>query len=63
MGLGVLGTVSLAKAREAAGEARRQLLRGVDPMQARVAQRAAEALAAAGVMTFKECAEKLLDGA
>ena len=61
MGPGVLGTVSLAKAREAAGEARRQLLRGIDPIQARAAQRRAEALAAAGATTFKECAEKLVD--
>jgi integrase len=61
MGLGVLGTVSLAKAREAVAEARRQLLRGIDPIQVRAAQRAAEALAAAGATTFEECAEKLIE--
>ena len=45
MGLGPLSLVSLAEARERAKDARRLLLRGVDPLEARSARRAAVAAA------------------
>lgn len=57
MGLGSLNTISLAEARAAALEARKQLLDGVDPIEHRKAARVAAALAAASAKTFKECAE------
>lgn len=57
MGLGPLITISLAEARTAALEARKQLLDGVDPIEHRKAARVAAALAAASAKTFKECAE------
>jgi integrase len=49
--------VSLAQARERAAEARRQLLDGHDPIDAKRASRAAARLAAARAMTFDQCAE------
>lgn len=57
MGLGPLITISLAEARTAALEARKQLLNGVDPIEHRKAARVAAVLAAASAKTFKECAE------
>lgn len=56
-GLGPLHAVSLAQARERAAEARRQLLDGHDPIDAKRASRAAVRLAAARAMTFDQCAE------
>ena len=49
--------MSLAQARERAAEARRQLLDGHDPIDAKRASRAAVRLAAARAMTFDQCAE------
>src|SRR5260221_122169 len=57
MGLGPLKTVSLAEARAAAGKCRQQLLAGIDPIEARRAERAAAATAAASMMTFQQAAE------
>jgi integrase len=51
MGLGPLHVVSLKSARERARRAREQLLDGVDPIEARKAEKAANAKA----MTFSEC--------
>ena len=51
MGLGPLHVVSLKSARERARRAREQLLDGVDPIEARKAEKAANAEA----MTFSEC--------
>lgn len=57
MGLGPLSALSLAEAREKAGEVRKVLLAGADPLEAREAEKAkAEAEEARG-MTFTECAE------
>jgi Arm DNA-binding domain len=49
-GLGPLHAVSLAQARERAAEARRQLLDGHDPIDAKRASRAAARLAAASAL-------------
>jgi Arm DNA-binding domain len=54
MGVGSLVDVSLAEARQKAGEARRQRAEGIDPIEARVTQRA---LRRAGAMTFDQCCE------
>lgn len=60
MGLGSVDLVSLAEAREKARSARKQLLEGVDPIEARrQARRQAKAKSAAG-MTFRECADLYL---
>jgi integrase len=61
MGLGPLHIVTLAEAREKAREARKLRHEGIDPIEARRAQRSEERLAAATVMTFKECAERYID--
>lgn len=61
MGLGPLHTVSLAEARERARKARLQLLDGTDPLAARKAARAAQALEAAKTLTFAECAQRYFD--
>jgi hypothetical protein len=52
MGLGPVHSLSLAQAREAAADARRVLLTGADPIEARKAARAAEA----GIPTFEAAA-------
>ena len=57
MGLGALSDISLAEARSLAGVCRRQLHEGIDPIEARNAQRAAAKLDAARSMTFQQCAE------
>jgi integrase len=55
MGLGSLSDVSLAEAREKAGDARKQVKEGLDPVEQRKAKRAAAALAKARAMTFDQC--------
>jgi integrase len=55
MGLGPLATTTLVQARGKATEARQQRERGVDPIDAKHNQRAAQALAAAKSMTFDQC--------
>lgn len=57
MGLGSAELVSLAEARGRAWEAKRQVVEGVDPIEARKAEAAALALEAAKAMTFQTCAE------
>jgi len=57
MGLGSLGAVSLAEARQKAGEARRLLAAGEDPIAARDAQQAAARAQTAMATTFRQCAE------
>lgn len=66
MSLGGLSVLSLAEARDAAQEARRDLARGLDPIDARkaaaeLARLAAEAAALAPLRTFGAFAESLLD--
>jgi integrase len=60
MGLGPLRDVSLAEAREKAATARKQRLDGIDPIEARQAQRTADKLAATKRTTFAECIETYL---
>jgi integrase len=55
MGLGSLGDVSLADAREKAASARKQVKDGFDPIEQRQALRAAATLANAKAMTFDQC--------
>src|SRR5258706_84692 len=54
MGLGSIADVSLAEARQKAGEARKQRAEAVDPIEARATQRA---LRGAAAMTFDQCCE------
>jgi integrase len=60
MGLGPLHTVNLAQARKRAGEHRLQRHDGIDPIEARRAERLQARLDAAKVVTFKECAESYI---
>jgi hypothetical protein len=60
MGLGPITIVSLADARERARAARRLLLDGHDPIEARQRERDALRLAAAKAMTFAECADAFI---
>jgi integrase len=60
MGLGSYPEIGLAEARTKTLEYRRQCQDGVDPLQARRAQRHAELLAKARGRTFREIAEELL---
>src|SRR5262249_27519705 len=55
MGLGGYPEITLAIARQRAAEAREQRRAGVDPIQARDAQRAALRAVNAKVLTFSEC--------
>ena len=57
MGLGAVHTVSLAEARETARHCRKQLRDGIDPIEARAAERMAARIEAAKGTTFRDCAE------
>jgi hypothetical protein len=57
MGMGPLHTVNLAEARKRAGEHRLRRHDGIDPIEARRAERLQARLDAAKAVTFKECAE------
>ena len=56
-GLGSYPAVSRAKARDEADKCRRQVASGIDPIEARNAQRAALRIEAAQAITFEQCAE------
>ena len=56
MGLGPLHTIGLAEARTRALDCRRLLLDGIDPIDARNAERSAKKVAAANDKTFEQCA-------
>jgi integrase len=60
MGLGPIADVSLAEARAKAAAARQLRLEGVDPIEARKAQRIAARLGAMKAMTFGACADAYL---
>jgi integrase len=60
-GLGPIHTVSLKEARERARKARLQLLDGIDPIDAKRAERNAQALAKAQEMTFGQCVVQYLE--
>jgi integrase len=57
MGLGPLHILGLEEARERARKARLLLLDGIDPLEARAAEKNAEALASARSMTFEAAAQ------
>ena len=60
MGLGPLADVPLAEARDKAAAARKLRLEGIDPIEARQAQRTAARLEATKAMTFGQCVEAYL---
>ena len=60
MGLGSLAAVSLAKARAAADDCRRLRREGLNPIEARKAQRAMQVAPEARAPTFRACAEQLI---
>jgi integrase len=60
MGMGPLHTVSLAEARKRAGEHRLRRHDGIDPIEARRAERLQAQLEAAKAITFKQCAESYI---
>ncbi|MFM9860609.1 integrase arm-type DNA-binding domain-containing protein [Pseudoxanthobacter sp. M-2] len=61
MGLGPVDLVSLSEARDAARDSRRLLLQGVDPIDARNADRQATMLQTARGASFRECAERYIE--
>jgi integrase len=62
MGLGPLHTVSLAEARNRAAEFRLQRHDGIDPIDARRAERLQAQLDAAKAVAFKDCAARYIAG-
>jgi len=60
MGLGPLHTIGLADARERARACRHQLLDGIDPLDAKQAEKDRLAAEAAARVTFREAADKYL---
>jgi Arm DNA-binding domain len=60
MGLGPLALHGLQEARARALDARRKRHDGLDPIDARRAERARQRLEAAKAITFKECAESYI---
>ena len=60
MGLGSAVTFGLAEARTNARECRQLVYQGLDPIEARKAERARIALETAKALPFKECAEKYI---
>jgi integrase len=61
MGLGPYPDVSLAEARRKATEHRNHRRDGIDPLDAKAAQRQAQRLAAAKGRTFRECAAEFIE--
>ncbi len=61
MGLGACHAVTLADARDRATKCRKLLTEGLDPIQSRNDENAKARLAAAKVMTFKQCAEAYIE--
>jgi integrase len=61
MGLGPLHTIGLAEARERAAAARRLCLDGIDPLEARRADRVGRAAKAAAIITFSQAAARYIE--
>jgi integrase len=61
MGLGACDLVSLSEARDAARDAKRQAMAGVDPIKAREAARASQRLKDAMGVTFKDAASQYIE--
>ena len=60
MGLGPVGLLSLSEARDRARDARRLLLDGIDPLEAKAAKRRQASLATARGVTFEHCAGRYI---
>jgi integrase len=60
MGLGPTHTVSLAEARQKALDARKLLIDGINPLEAKKQNQKAAALAKAKMMTFDQCAKSYI---
>jgi integrase len=61
MGLGSVSAFTLAEARERATDAFRQVARGIDPIDARLAERSAASVTAAKTITFSACAQRYIE--
>jgi integrase len=61
MGLGPFPDISLAEARRRASDHRNQRRDGIDPLEAKTAQRRAQRLANAKGRTFRECAVEFIE--
>src|SRR5215510_380939 len=61
-GLGGYPTISLAKARQDAERCRRLVAAGIDPIEARNAERQAAFITAAKAITFEQCAQAFIAG-
>ncbi|MEI6556870.1 MAG: integrase arm-type DNA-binding domain-containing protein [Rhodospirillaceae bacterium] len=61
MGLGSSSFISLAEARQKAADSRKLVAAGTDPIEHRTHQEAAAASESAKAVTFKECAEALIE--
>ena len=61
MGLGPVGSITLARARELAVDVHRLRLEGLDPIKARDTERAAAKRAEARGVSFRVCAEQMMD--
>jgi integrase len=61
MGLGPYPDISLAEARRRASDHRNQRRDGIDPLDAKAAQRQAQRLAVATGRTFRECAAEFIE--
>jgi len=60
MGLGPIHTITLAEARERATQARKLRLDGIDPIQQRRSERAAQRVAGATAMSFRQCGDAFI---
>lgn len=61
MGLGPLHTISLARAREKARNAREQLLDGIDPIEKKKQEKEVARLESAGATTFEQAAKAYIE--
>jgi integrase len=61
MGLGPVHAIPLAEARKRAAECRRMRIDGIDPIEARSAERSGKKLETARAMTFDACAAAYID--
>src|SRR5215469_12141442 len=61
MGLGPVNVISLAEARKRAAECRKMRLDGIDPIEARRAQRGQRKFEAARTITFDKCAAAYIE--
>jgi integrase len=60
MGLGPVHTITLAEAREKATQARKLRLDGFDPIERRRSERAAQRVAGAKAMSFRQCGDAFI---